>query len=45
MMIKDPNFIERLKKHYAMFKKAISANVPPFQSEPNKVISLKAKRR
>ena len=45
MMIKDPNFTDRLKKHYAMFKKAISANAPPSQSEPNKVISLKAKHR
>lgn len=44
MMIKDPNFIERLDNRYTMFKKVISADQPP-SSEFNNVIPLKARQR
>lgn len=41
MMIKDPNFIERINRRYAMFRKAIPAD-RRFSKMPDTIVCLKA---
>jgi len=40
MMIKDPNFTNRINKRYTKFKEAISTN-RPFLALPDTIVSLK----